>query len=187
MGELAELSDEDLKSSMEVFDDSDAEMSQDLPEQAPSSPELWCIGCDISSKTECPVQKMKRRKGINEDTNTQVAWGKTSTRRVWTGRKSRRKLVKKLKKCGEWCNLCVVVSKKFLKKQRYKRLMTGHKGKNKNGAKKLLKTDLRKDSDLKQRFKRANKEAAHLRAGGQSRISHVTLGHVKESVKEKES
>ena len=134
MGELAELSDEDIKSSMEVFDDSDAEMSQDLPEQAPSSPELWCIGCDISSKTECPVQKMKRRKGsgINEDTNNQVAWGKTSTRSVWTGSGRRRKKVEKLKKCGEWCSLCVVVSKKFLKKPRYKRLMSGHKDKSKD-------------------------------------------------------
>ena len=75
-----------------------------------------------------------------------------------------------------------MVSKKFLKKQRYKRLMSRDKGKDKNAAKTLLKKDLRKDSDLKQRFKRANKEAAHLRAGGQSRISHL-----KESVEEKDS
>ena len=54
--------------------------------------------------------------------------------------------------------------------------------KDKTAAKKLLNKDLRRDSDFKEKFERANREAAHLRAGGQSRISHL-----KESVKEKDS
>ena len=59
--------------------------------------------------------------------------------------------------------------KKFSTKLRYKRL-------------KLLNKDFRRDSDFKEKFESANREAAHLRAGGQSRISHL-----KESVKEKDS
>ena len=65
----------------------------------------------------------------------------------------------------------------------YKQLTTirAH-SKYKYAAKKLLNKDLRRDSDFKEKFERANREAAHLRAGGQSRISHL-----KESVKEKDS
>ena len=92
MGELAELSDEDVKSGLEDLDDSDvAEMSQDFPELVPSSPELYCVGCDISSKSECPIEKMKKRKGIGDGTSTRIIWGKTSTRSVWKkGTKGRR-------------------------------------------------------------------------------------------------
>ena len=115
MGELAELSDEDVKSGLEDQDDSDvAEMSQDLP---PSSPELYCVGCDISSKSECPIEKLKKRKGIGDGTNTLVVWGKTSPRSVWKkGRKGRRYKKKMFKKCGEWCSVCSAVAKKFLQK-----------------------------------------------------------------------
>ena len=101
MGELAELSDENVKSGMEDLDDSDvAEMELDQRPPTPtSSPELFCVGCDISSKSECPVEKIKKRKGIGDGTSTRIIWGKTSTRSVWKkGKKGRRYKNKMLKK-----------------------------------------------------------------------------------------
>ena len=92
--------------------------------------------------SECPVEKIKKGKGIGDGTFTRMIWGKTST-------------------CSGY--------KKFSTKLRHKRL-------------KRLNKDFRRDSDFKEKFERANREAAHLRAGGQSRISHL-----KESVKEKDS
>ena len=93
--DLAFLSDEDNKSPMEDMDDSDIgemelETARASPEP-PSIPELHCVGCDISSKADCPVEKMKKRKGIDEGTSTRIQWGKTSTRSVWrTDKKGRR-------------------------------------------------------------------------------------------------
>ena len=94
MGGLAELGDEDVKSGLEDLDDSDvAEMELDqLPELPMSSPELFCVGCDISSKSDCPVEKLKKRKGIDEGTSIRVQWGKTSTRSV-CGRRARKDAV----------------------------------------------------------------------------------------------
>ena len=62
-----------------------------------SQDQLFCACCDISSKSECPVEKIKKRKGIGDGTSTRIIWGRTSTRSGY---------------------------KKFLKKLRYKRLMT---------------------------------------------------------------
>ena len=93
MDKLAELSDEDVKSGLMDLDDlTKSEMSLDqLPELPMSSPELFCVGCDISSKSECPVEKIKKRKGIGDGTSTRIIWGKTSTRSVWKkGKKGRR-------------------------------------------------------------------------------------------------
>ena len=63
---LAFLSDEDNKSPVEDLDDSDvAEMELEAARRSPappSSPELHCVGCDISSKADCPVEKLKKRK-----------------------------------------------------------------------------------------------------------------------------
>ena len=93
--DLAFLSDEDNKSPMEDMDDSDiGEMELETARASPtppSSPELHCVGCDISSKADCPVEKMKKGKcGVNGEI-TKVQWGKTSTRSVWkTGKKGRR-------------------------------------------------------------------------------------------------
>ena len=89
--DLAFLSDEDNKSPMEDMDDSDVgEMELETPEP-PSSPELHCVGCDISSKADCPVEKLKRKTCGDKSETTKVQWGKTSTRSVWrTGKKGRR-------------------------------------------------------------------------------------------------
>ena len=92
--------------------------------------------------SECPVEMIKKGKGIGDGTSTRMIWGKTST-------------------CSGY--------KKFSTKLRHKRL-------------KRLNKDFRRDSDFKENFESANREAAHLRAGGQSRISHL-----KESVKERDS
>ena len=66
MGDLADLSDEDNKSPMEDMDDSDiGEMELDTARvslEPPSSPELHCVGCDISSKADCPVGKVYEEK-----------------------------------------------------------------------------------------------------------------------------
>ncbi len=94
--DLAFLSDEDSKSPMEDMDDSDIgemelETARASPEP-PSSPELHCVGCGISSKADCPVGKlMKKRKHGDNGEVLKVQWGKTSTRRVWrTAKKGRR-------------------------------------------------------------------------------------------------
>ena len=94
--DLAFLSDEDNKSPMEDMDDSDIgemelETARASPEP-PSSPELHCVGCDISSKADCPVGKlMKKRKNGDSGELAKVQWGKTSTRSVWrTSKKGRR-------------------------------------------------------------------------------------------------
>ena len=115
--------------------------------------------------SECPVEKIKKGKGIGDGTFTRMIWGKTST-------------------CSGY--------KKFSTKLRHKRL-------------KRLNKDFRRDSDFKEKFESANREAAHLRAGGQSRnfkekferanreAAHLREGgqsrisHLKESVKEKDS
>ena len=93
--DLAFLSDEDNKSPMEDLDDSDvAEMELETARASPtppSSPELHCVVCDISSKADCPVEKMKKRKCGDEGNIIKVQWGKTSTRNVWMkSRKGRR-------------------------------------------------------------------------------------------------
>ena len=81
---------------MKMHDLTFSEMSLDqLPELPMSSPELFCVGCDILSKSECPVEKIKKRNGIGHGTSTRIIWGKTST-----------------------CSGC----KKFSTKLRYKRL-----------------------------------------------------------------
>ena len=93
--DLAFLSDEDNKSPMEDMDDSDIgemelETARASPEP-PSIPELHCVGCDISSKADCPVEKLKKRKFGDNGETTKVQWGKTSTRSVWrTSKKARR-------------------------------------------------------------------------------------------------
>ena len=130
--DLAFLSDEDNKSPMEDMDDSDIgemelETARASPEP-PSSPELHCVGCDISSKADCPVGKLmkKRKHGDNSEVAkaAKVQWGKTSTRSVWrTSKKGRRYKKKVLKKCGEWCGVCSTVAKKFLTRGKYKRMM----------------------------------------------------------------
>ena len=91
MCDLADLYDEE-SGLMDLDDLTKSEMSLDqLPELPMSSPELFCVGCDISSKSDCHVEKLKTRRGIDEGTSTRIQWGKTSTRSVWrTGKKGRR-------------------------------------------------------------------------------------------------
>ena len=168
MDKLAELSDEDVKSGLMDLDDmTKSEMSLDQLPELPMS----------SLSSECIVEKIKKKNAIVKE-EQRIILGKTSTRSVWKkGEKGRRYKKNMLK------NACGGFAKKFLKKLRYKRLMTIRaNSKDKNAAKKLLNKDLRRDSDFKEKFERANRETAHLRAGGQSRISHL-----KESVKENDS
>ena len=70
--------------------------------------------------SECPVEKIKKGKGIGDGTSTRMIWGKTST-------------------CSGY--------KKFSTKLRYKRL-------------KRLNKNFRRDSDFKENFESANREAA---------------------------
>ena len=76
--------------------------------------------------SECPVEKIKKGKGIGDGTSTRMIWGKTST-------------------CSGY--------KKFSTKLRYKRL-------------KRLNKNFRRDSDFKEKFESANREAAHLSGVG---------------------
>ena len=83
---------------MKMHDLTFSEMSLDqLPELPMSSPELFCVGCDISSKSECLVEKIKKRNGIGHGTSTRTIWGKTSTRSVW--KKGKKRCRYKEKKC----------------------------------------------------------------------------------------
>ena len=62
---------------------SDEEVNNDLTKSEMSQDQLFCACCDISSKSACPVEKIKKRNGIGHGTSTQIIWGKTSTRNVW--------------------------------------------------------------------------------------------------------
>ena len=94
--DLAFLSDEDNKSPMEDMDDSDiGEMDLETARvslEPPSSPELHCVGCDISSKADCPIGKlMKKRKVV-----TTASWLKSSGARpphAVCGRRARKDAV----------------------------------------------------------------------------------------------
>ena len=58
---------------------SDEEVNNDLTKSEMSQDQLFCACCDISSKSECPVEKIKKRNGIGDGTSTRIIWGKTST------------------------------------------------------------------------------------------------------------
>ena len=119
MVKLTEFNDQD--SQMDLHDLTFSETSLDqFPElpmssPAPLSPALFYSGCDICSKSECPVEKIKKRKGIGHGTSTRIIWGKTSTRSVWKKGKKRCRYKEKMLK-----NLCGGFAKKVLKKLRYK-------------------------------------------------------------------
>ena len=107
MDVLAEFNDEDVNSGlMDLHDLTFSEMSLD------QLPELPMSRKRKREKRECPVEKIKKTKGIGDGTSTHTIWGKTSTHSGY---------------------------KKFLKKLRYKRLMTiKANSKDKNAAKKTF-------------------------------------------------
>ena len=78
---------------------------QSDPDREPS-PELFCVGCGMSSKMDCPIEKEKGDK-------TRLAWARTTTRnRNIKVNKVRKTLRKKIKvRCGEWCGICPNVAK----------------------------------------------------------------------------
>ena len=94
---------------------SDEEVNNDLTKSEMSQDQLFCACCDISSKSACPVEKIKKRNGIGHGTSTWIICGKTSTRSVWKKGKKRCRYKEKTLK-----NLCGGFAKKFLKKPRYK-------------------------------------------------------------------
>ena len=76
------------------------------------------------------------------------------------GRRARKDAVTRTKMLKK--NTCGGFAKKFLKQLRYKRSMIiKANSKDKNAAKKRLKKDLRGDSDFKEKFERASREAFH--------------------------
>ena len=105
-----------------------------------------CACGAISSKRQFPVEKVYFVGGPAHGTSTRII----STRNVWKkGKKGRRDKKQMLKNVRG--NLCGGFAKKFLKQLRYKRSMIiKANSKDKNAAKKLLKKDLRGDSDFKE-------------------------------------
>lgn len=92
------------------------------------------------------------------------AWGKPTSRKLRT-RSGR--VVKVKRRCGEWCRLCYNNSRRWFKTKKYKNLFA------KQGRKvtsKKLKQDLKDDKDFRKRWRSEVDEAAHLLAGGRSRI-----------------
>jgi len=86
-------------------------------EGSSSSPELVCIGCDISSKSACPITRKQKESGDHR-----VAWGKQSSRLI----KKRRpdgalKAIKLKRRCGKWCLLCHNISRKKCQHGRYRK------------------------------------------------------------------
>ena len=155
---MAELEFNDQDSQMDLHDLTFSETSLDqFPELPMSSPAplmtaLFCSGCDICSKSECPVEKIKKRNGIGHGTSTRIIWGKTS-KKSKKGRRDKKQMLKNVRG-----NLFCGFAKNFLKKLRYKRLMRKKqiqqariaKSKDNNAANNLLNIDLRRDSDFKE-------------------------------------
>ena len=101
----------------EADDDSDAAASS-------SSREMFCTGCDISSKSPCPVAKKMNKhdkKGAKK-----VQWGKVTTRTVEKQNKTDNNDVKV--RCGSWCALCVRILAKRLKTDVYAKLLKNTDG-----------------------------------------------------------
>ena len=73
---------------------SDEEVNNDLTKSEMSQDQFFCAHCDISSKSECLVEKINKRNGIGHGTSTWIIWGKTSTRSVWKKGKKRCRYVK---------------------------------------------------------------------------------------------
>ena len=130
MVKLTEFNDQDSQMDLHdlTFSETSLDQFPDLPMSSPapsSSPALFC-----SELFECIGEKIKKRKSIGHGTSTRIIRGKTFKK----GKKGRRDKKHMLKNVRG--NLCGGFAKKFLKKLRYKRLMTRKaNSKDKNAAK----------------------------------------------------
>ena len=117
-----------------------------------SSPEIYCIGCSISSKSLDPVEeKRSKRKRDSSAASTsgaapttassRVQWGKTTTRKVRL-RECPERRAKVRRTSGLWCRLCLNIARKMVKTEKFKKFSTKE-------AFKKLKKELQKDSALK--------------------------------------
>ena len=91
MVKLTEFNDQDSQMDLHdlTFSETSLDQFPDLPMSSPapsSSSALFCSGCDICSKSECLVEKIKKRKGIGHGTSTRIIRGKTFKK----GKKGRR-------------------------------------------------------------------------------------------------
>ena len=81
--------------------DAEQEKLPDLSQyDIPSSQELVCTGCQITSKAQDPVEAMKGDKGLKR----KAPWGKTSTRKVRCRRSGTKLRV--IRRTGDWCRVC---------------------------------------------------------------------------------
>ena len=130
-------------------------------DSASESPMHICAGCDIASKTDCPVTI---KKNPTQSPMPKVKWAKTTTRRVLT--KSKRR-VKKKQRCGEWCGGCHNLVRRWCGHKKYRKLLASH-GKKVCAAQ--VRQDVKEPGEFRERFKNAADEAIRLLAGGRSRI-----------------
>ena len=91
-------------------EDSEASGGGGSDDGSDSSAELWCAGCPISSKSDCPIAK---KKGVQE----RVKWGKTASRKVSRDKRKHKHAKKVKKRCGSWCWTCVCLWKLRFKKK----------------------------------------------------------------------
>ena len=154
-----------------------AKHTDDDADSLSDSPELTCVGCKASSKGDCPIQLRKRSMAVTADEvgeakknkfpKIRVAWGKTTTRKAKT--KTGRK-VKAVRRCGQWCRVCMNILKKTLKRKKYKAIAkVGLKKGNQHAAVNKVKEEL-EDGSLTDRWKRSHAESVHQHAGGKSRV-----------------
>lgn len=133
-----------------------------------SSIELNCVGCERTSKSQCPIAKKK-----GETKFVKLRWGKTSTRKRGTKNGA---VTKKKIKCGEWCNNCINVARKWTTQKKYARLATKNKQ-----ILKHIKNEIKSDAATRERFKANVEESIHLKGGGRSRILHYKEQVVKDT------
>lgn len=126
------------------------------------SVELLCVGCEVSSKHDCPIAVKKKV----PPPRPRVLWGKQTSRKVKT--KSGRKITKTRVRCGEWCANCMNGQKRVLRNdKKYKALAAKH---GKKYAGKVLRDDLGAGGQMTERFQKMVKEDIHQKAGGKSRV-----------------
>lgn len=126
------------------------------------SVELLCVGCEVSSKADCPIAVKKKV----PPPRPRVVWGKQTSRKVKT--KTGRKVDKTKVRCGEWCANCMNGQKRILRNdKKYKALAAKH---GKKYAGKVLRDEVAAGGQMTERFHKMIKEDIHQKAGGKSRV-----------------
>ena len=166
-------SEDDARTKVSAWDDDAGSVSD--------SPELTCVGCRTTSKSECPVEvrkrglstasaepaAKKRSSASQAGAPVRAMWGKYTARKVKTqsGRK-----VKVRRRCGVWCRICMNILKKVVKRKKYVKIAkAGMKKNDKHAAVNKIKEEI-EDGTLAERWKRAHGESVHQLAGGKSRV-----------------